>query len=77
MEEYKKEEVVSSALVTGQNNLKKIKKREEEKERIQEEINTFWEKVKILKKLGIDYSPIVKIINILKNSARLEIIETL
>jgi coenzyme F420-reducing hydrogenase delta subunit len=61
--------------VTGQNNLKKIKRREEEKEKIQEEINYFWEKLKTLKKLEIDYSPIIRIINILKNSARLEIVE--
>lgn len=74
MEEEKTKEV-SNALVTGQNNLKKIKRREEEKEKIQEEINYFWEKVKTLKKLEIDYSPIIRIINILKNSARLEIVE--
>jgi uncharacterized protein (UPF0335 family) len=74
MEEEKTKEV-SNALVTGQNNLKKIKRREEEKEKIQEEINYFWEKLKTLKKLEIDYSPIIRIINILKNSARLEIVE--
>lgn len=74
MEEEKTKEV-SSVLMTGQNNLKKIKRREEEKEKIQEEINYFWEKLKTLKKLEIDNTPIIKIINILKNSARLEIVE--